>query len=132
MRHRGRLPQEAALPNLRQVHLIAAELCDDLRAAGFDVEPGDLGENVTTRGVTLAELPVGTTLRLGDRALVALTGVRTPCVQIDRFGPGLLETVRHGGGAGVMAVVVSGGVVRAGDLVTPGLPAPPHEPRGRV
>ncbi len=120
-------------PNLRQVHLIHGELHDELRMQGFDVQPGDLGENVTTRGVHLLDLPAGTRLRLGDGVVLELTGLRNPCSQIERFRAGLLRAVvdRRPDGAvvrktGVMSVVLAGGVVRPGDVVRVELPAPPH------
>lgn len=138
VRHRGRVRLDPDQPNLRQVHLLAGELLDDLAAVGFDVAPGQLGENVTTRNLDLYALPVGTTLRLGSDALVALTGLRNPCRQIDRFAPGLLDEVlgRAGGGqvrgAGVMAVVVQSGVVAAGDVIVAGVPPGPHRRLERV
>ena len=96
--------------------------------------PGELGENVTTAGVDLLDLPLGTRIRLGDAAEVELTGLRNPCVQIERFQPGLMKRLirRDGKGAphrraGVMAIVVEGGVVRPGDTVTVELPPAPHE-----
>lgn len=123
-----------AEPNLRQVHLMHAELHDELNAKGFHVTPGDIGENVTTRGVDLLGLPLGTRLRLGGEAVVELTGVRTPCSQLDRFQKGLLKAVvdRDADGnvvlkPGVMAVVVAGGEVRAGDAI--GIELPDGEQR---
>jgi MOSC domain-containing protein YiiM len=122
-------------PNLRQVHLIHAELLDGLAVQGFDVKPGDLGENLTTRGVALLDLPTGTRLHVGDEVVLELTGLRKPCVQIERFRTGLLKAVvdRDESGAvvqkaGVMSVVLTGGVVRPDDVVTVELPALPHEP----
>lgn len=122
-------------PNLRQVHLIHAELLDELAVQGFDVKPGDLGENLTTRGVRLLDLPTGTRLHVGDEAVLEVTGLRKPCVQIERFRTGLLKAVvdRDAAGAvvhkaGVMSVVLAGGVVRPGDAVAVELPALPHEP----
>jgi MOSC domain-containing protein YiiM len=133
VRHLSRVRRDASQPNLRQVHLIHGELHDELAVQGFDVGPGDMGENVTTRGVDLLALPAGTVLRLGGRAEVELTGLRNPCVQLDRFADGLLaavldrdvdgEVVRK---AGVMAIVRSGGNVRVGDLIAVRLPQPPH------
>lgn len=129
VKHRSRVARDPAQPNLRQVHLIHAELHDELRAAGFTVGPGELGENVTTRGVDLLALPAGTRLRLGADALVELTGLRNPCAQLDRFQQGLTAAVldRDAEGrpvrkAGVMAVVVAGGEVRPGDAVGVELP----------
>lgn len=132
VKHRSRVARDPSQPNLRQVHLIHCELHDELRAAGFTVGPGDLGENVTTRGLDLLALPTGTRLRLGDAAVVELTGLRNPCVQLDRFQQGLTAAVldRDAEGelvrkAGVMAVVVAGGEVRPGDGIGVELPAGP-------
>ncbi len=133
--HRSRVRRDPDQPNLRQVHLLPAELLEELVAEGYDVAPGSLGENVTTRGVDLLGLATGTTLRLGDGALVAVTGLRNPCSQIDAFSPGLLarlvgrdETGAVVRRAGVMAVVVLGGTVREGDAIDvappPGPPVP--------
>jgi MOSC domain-containing protein YiiM len=120
-------------PNLRQVHLIHAELHDELNAAGFRVSPGVMGENITTRRLDLLALPAGTRLRLGMEAVVDVTGLRNPCHQLDDFQPGLMKAVlaRSRAGAlirkaGVMAVVVAGGEVQAGDPIAIELPAPPH------
>ncbi|WP_326822514.1 MOSC domain-containing protein [Streptosporangium sp. NBC_01756] len=139
VKHRSRVAQDPTQPNLRQVHLIHAELHDELAAAGFQVEAGELGENVTTRGVDLLGLPVGALLRLGEEAVVEITGLRNPCLQIDAFRPGLLKRVvgRDEAGelvrrAGVMGVVVNGGEVRPGDVIEVELPAPPHRPLDRV
>lgn len=133
VKHRSRVARDPGQPNLRQVHLIHAELFDELRAAGFAVGAGDLGENVTTRGLDLLSLPAGTRLRLGGEAVVEITGLRNPCVQLDRFQQGLTAAVldRDGEGhlvrkSGVMAVVVAGGEVRPGDGIGVELPATPH------
>ncbi len=135
VKHRSRVRQDPTRPNLRQVHLIHAELHDELRAAGFDVSAGQMGENVTTRGVDLLALPTGTTLRLGREASVRVTGLRNPCKQLDGLQPGLMRAVlsRDEGGnlvrkAGVMGVVLTGGEVRPGDEVRVELPPEPHEP----
>jgi MOSC domain-containing protein YiiM len=135
VKHRSRVARDPTQPNLRQVHLIHGELHDELAAAGFDVGPGEMGENVTTRGVALLGLPRGTRLRLGADAVVELTGLRNPCRQLDGVRPGLMAAVldRDADGAlvrkaGVMAVVVAGGDVTAGDRVDVELPAAPHRP----
>lgn len=121
VKHRSIVARHPSQPNLRQVHLIHAELFEELAKSGHRVEPGQLGENVTTQGVDLLALPEGTLLHLGADAVVRVTGLRNPCRQIDRFQSGLLRKVvgrREDGSVerktGVMAVVVSGGVVRAG------------------
>lgn len=133
VKHRSRVRRDPTQPNRRQVHLIHAELFDDLRSAEFEVGPGELGENITTRGINLLALPTGTLLALGDDAVIEITGLRNPCHQIDDFQHGLLKQVvgRDADGgvvrkAGVMSVVRAGGVVRPGDSVTVTLPAEPH------
>ncbi|MFD9733527.1 MOSC domain-containing protein [Umezawaea sp. NPDC059074] len=133
VKHRSRVERDPTAPNLRQVHLVHGELHDELRAAGFEVRPGDVGENVTTRGVDLLALPTGTRLHLGGEAVVEVTGLRNPCLQLDRFRKGLMKAVldRDTEGnlvrkAGVMAVVLVGGPVRPGDAVRVELPAKPH------
>ncbi|MFF3329834.1 MOSC domain-containing protein [Streptomyces sp. NPDC002888] len=135
VKHRSRVRQDPTQPNLRQVHLIHEELFAEVGEAGFAVAAGQLGENVTTRGIDLLGLPEGTLLRLGDEAVVEVTGLRNPCLQIDAFQKGLLKKVveRHEDGttrfkAGIMSVVVRGGVVRPGDPVTAELPDEPHRP----
>jgi MOSC domain-containing protein YiiM len=139
VQHRSRITVDPAQPNLRQVHLIAVELLEELAEQGFAVEPGQLGENVTTRGLDLIGLPRGTRLRLGAEAVVELTGLRNPCGQIEDFRPGLLKAVvaRTPDGnlirkAGVMAVVKIGGRVRPYDAIAVTLPPMPHVPLKRV
>jgi len=134
VRHRYLARQDASAPNFRQVHLIHAELFDLVAAEGFRVLPGQLGENITTAGLDLLALPVGTRLAIGD-AEVTLTGLRDPCRQIDALAPGLRDRLRirrPDGGlerlAGVMGVVSRGGTVQPGDPVGVELPAVPHTP----
>jgi MOSC domain-containing protein YiiM len=133
VRHRSRVARDPTQPNLRQVHLLHAELLAELARQGFTLAPGDIGENVLTRGVDLLALPEGTRLRLGGTAVVSITGLRNPCVQLDRFRPGLMAATldRDAGGdlirkAGVMAIVMTGGVVRPADPVEVLLPPLPH------
>lgn len=133
VQHRSRVARDPTQPNLRQVHLIHAELHDELRARGFDVSAGQLGENVTTRGLDLLDLPVGTLLRLGSTAVVELTGLRNPCRQLDGIQPGLMAAVlsRDAAGrvvrlAGVMAVVRADGQLRPGDPIEVDLPTGPQ------
>lgn len=139
VKHRSRVRADPTQPNLRQVHLVHAELHEELAAAGFRVAPGEIGENVTTRGVDLLALPTGARLRLGDDAVVEVTGLRNPCSQLDDWQPGLRAAVlgRDGAGnlvrkSGVMAIVLAGGVVRPGDPIHVDLPPPPHRPLDRV
>jgi MOSC domain-containing protein YiiM len=133
VKHRSRVARDPSQPNLRQVHLIHAELHDELATRGYAVEPGVMGENVTTRGVDLLGLPTGARLRLGESAVVEVTGLRNPCAQLDGIADGLMAAVldRDADGnlvrkAGVMAIVVTGGEVRPGDPIEVTLPAPPH------
>ena len=129
IQHRYLARQSATIPNNRQVHLIQSELFDDLRHAGFDVKPGQLGENITTRGIDLLRLPLGARLHVGASALVELTGLRTPCGYIDKFRRGLKRAmiVRRRAGvtfrAGVFGVVIKGGDVRPGDPVALEIPS---------
>ncbi|MEU8363244.1 MOSC domain-containing protein [Nonomuraea sp. NPDC048882] len=139
VKHRSRVAQDPTQPNLRQVHLIHEELFAEVAAAGFAIAPGELGENITTQGIDLLGLPVGTLLLIGGEAVVEVTGLRNPCLQIDGFGKGLLKEVvgRDEAGnlvrkAGIMSVVRTGGVVRPGDLIEVRLPDGPHRPLDRV
>lgn len=135
VQHRSRLARTPGAPNLRQVHLLHAELHDELAAAGFAVAPGAMGENVTTRGVDLLSLPVGARLHVGDDAIIELTGLRNPCAQLDGLQQGLLAATlaRDESGAlvrkaGVMAIVVAGGGVSPGDAIAVELPAGARRP----
>lgn len=139
VKHRSRVAVDPTQPNLRQVHLIHAELHDELQASGFVVSAGQMGENITTRGIDLLSLPTSTRLHLGDTAIVKLTGLRNPCAQLDRFQPGLMAAVlgrdEHGKlirKAGVMGIVVVGGEIRTGDLIRIALPPEPHQSLDRV
>ncbi len=133
VKHRSRVARDPSQPNLRQVHLIHAELHDELRQAGFDVSAGAMGENVTTRGVDLLTLATGTRLHLGETAILEVTGLRNPCAQLDRIQPGLMAATldRDSRGnlirkAGIMAVVRTGGEVRPGDAIRIELPPQPY------
>jgi MOSC domain-containing protein YiiM len=134
VQHRSRVARDPSQPNLRQVHLIHTELHDELRASGFDVVPGAMGENVATRGVDLLALPAGTLLDLGsDGAVVRVEGLRNPCKQLDEIQAGLMKATldRDDDGAlvrksGVMGTVVAGGEVRAGDAIAVRMPSEPH------
>jgi MOSC domain-containing protein YiiM len=131
VQHRSRVRRDPTQPNLRQVHLIAGELLDELHGQGYQVAPGELGENITTRGLDLLALPCGARLEIGE-SVIELTGLRNPCWQIDDFRRGVLAAVleRWPDGtivrkAGVMGVVVDGGDVRPGDAIRLMLPHPP-------
>lgn len=135
VKHRSRVVRDPTQPNLRQVHLLHEELFDELRGRNFTVKPGDMGENVTTRGIDLLGLPTGTRLHIGSSAVVEVTCLRNPCIQIDRFQNGLMAATldKDADGnlirkAGVMSVVLAGGDVRAGDSIRVELPAGPHRP----
>jgi MOSC domain-containing protein YiiM len=139
VQHRSRVAKDPTQPNLRQVHLIHEELFDELRAAGFQLAPGQIGENITTRGVDLLGLPRGARLHVGPDAIVRVTGLRDPCRQLNDYRPGLMAAVldRDEQGnlirkAGIMGVVVTGGDIRAGDTIRVELPPEPHQPLERV
>jgi MOSC domain-containing protein YiiM len=139
VKHCSRVAQDPSQPNLRQVHFIHEELFGELRPQGYAIAPGQLGENITTSGLDLLSLPTGTTLHVGPTAVVQLTGLRNPCAQIENFRKGLLGTVLVRGGdgklvrkAGVMGVVLEGGPVSPGDVITVTLPPPPFVAMERV
>jgi MOSC domain-containing protein YiiM len=139
VQHVVRVTEDPNRPNLRQVHLIHAELFEELRAQGFAILPGQIGENVTTRGIDLLGLPKGTLLHAGDTAVVEVTGLRNPCRQLDRFQDGLMAALmnRDADGnpmrkSGIMGIVLRGGDVRPGDSIRAELPPEPHQPLDRV
>ena len=139
VKHRSRLARFADAPNLRQVHLIHAELHDELSRKGIAVSAGQMGENITTRCVDLLGLPTGTRLHLGEAAVVEVTGLRNPCTQLDRIQPGLMAATleRSAEGklirkAGIMAIVIVAGQVSPGDAIRIELPAQPHQPLAPV
>ncbi len=145
--HRGRTTQhlylkrkDPTLPNLCQVHLLAAEKLEELATNGFTIHPGDLGENILTTGIDLLTLPTGTLLHLGLQAIVEVTGLRTPCSQIDAFRKGLQQqmwgprdtTNQKTRRAGIMSTVHTGGLVYPNDTIRITLPPEPHIPLGPV
>ena len=139
VKHRSRVAVDPTQPNLRQVHLIHAELFDELSTFGHTVKPGQLGENITTRGIDLLALPRDTLLMLGKSAVIQLTGLRNPCHQIEDFQTGLLSKVvyKHDDGTlvrktGVMAVVLEGGIVSIADEIKIVLPGGPHVSLERI
>ena len=134
VQHRSRVAKDPTQPNLRQVHLIHAELHDELRERGFDVSAGQMGENITTRGINLLGLPAGTRLHIGKTAIVEVTGLRNPCYQLDDFQAGLMKAVldRDEQGnlirkAGVMGIVLTDGEVYVNDDIRVELPRETHE-----
>lgn len=139
VKHRSRVARDPTQPNLRQVHLIHAELHDELQQGGFTVSPGQMGENITTRGIDLLRLPTGARLHFGAEAVVEVTGLRNPCGQLNRIQEGLMaatlgrdergDLVRK---AGIMGVVIAGGEVRPGDPIRVELPPGPHQPLAPV
>ena len=135
VKHRSRVARDPSQPNLRQVHLIHAELHDELAEQGLQVTPGAMGENITTRGVDLLGLPTGARLHIGGEAVVEVTGLRNPCAQLDGIQPGLMAATlgRDEQGnlvrkAGIMGIVLAGGEVRVGDAIRVELPAGEHRP----
>jgi MOSC domain-containing protein YiiM len=139
VKHRSRVAKDPTQPNLRQVHLIHGELFDELRHAGFEIAPGTIGENITTHGVDLLGLPRDTRLHVGASAVIAVTGLRDPCRQLNDFKPGLMQAVldKDEDGnlirkAGIMGVVLAGGEIRAGDTIRVELPPEPRQRLQRV
>ena len=139
VKHRSRVKVDPTQPNLRQVHLIHSELFDEVGEKGFRVQPADLGENITTKGLDLLGLPRHAVLEIGEQVRLEVTGLRNPCAQIDNFQKGLLSAVLDKGPngelirkSGIMTVVLVGGLVRAGDLINVKLPAQPFLPLERV
>jgi MOSC domain-containing protein YiiM len=135
VKHRSRVRKDPTQPNLRQVHLLHTELFDELRARGFAVKPAELGENITTEGIDLLGLPTGARLHLGASAVVEVTGLRNPCIQLDHFRKGLMAATldRDADGnlirkAGIMSIVTADGDVRPGDAIRIELPDMPHRP----
>ncbi|WP_256837682.1 MOSC domain-containing protein [Ornithinimicrobium faecis] len=138
VKHRSRVRADPDQPNLRQVHLLHAELFDHLATVGHQISPGDFGENITTRGIALLDLPVGTRLTIGE-AVITVTGLRNPCQQINDFQPGLLKHVLRTDDdgtvvrlTGVMGIVSRSGLVRADDGITVVLPPEPRHRLTRV
>lgn len=139
VKHRSRVAQDPNQPNLRQVHLIHAELHEELLSRGFSISPGQMGENITTRGIDLLALPAGALLRIGSTAVIEITGLRNPCAQLEGIQPGLMAAVldRDEAGnlirkAGVMGIVLETGTVQPGDGIQIQLPPEPHQPLQRV
>ncbi|MDB5648485.1 MAG: hypothetical protein JWL62_5 [Hyphomicrobiales bacterium] len=137
--HQTQVRKDPTRPNLRQVHLIHAELFAELADRGFNVLPSELGENITTAGIDLLGLPRGTQLLIGSDVVIEVTGLRNPCRQLEAFLPGLPQALlgKDADGealrkAGVMGIVVAGGVVRLDDAIRVQLPSGPHEKLGPV
>lgn len=135
VRHRWIVPRDSKRPNLRQVHLIHGELLAELGAAGFVITAGQIGENITTRGIDLPGLPTRARMHLGETAVIEVTGLRNPCYKLDRVQPGLMAAVlgrdargRRVSKSGIMGIVVEGGAVRPGDPIRVELPPGPHQP----
>lgn len=135
VKHRSRVAADPTQPNLRQVHLIHSELFEEVAAKGYQVQPAELGENITTAGLDLLALPEGSTLHIGSEVELTVTGLRNPCAQIDKFQKGLLGAVLDKSAdahlvrkAGIMAVVKAGGIVRKGDKIKVIKPPLPHKP----
>jgi MOSC domain-containing protein YiiM len=132
VRHRSRVAADPSQPNLRQVHLLQGEILDEINALGFSIRPGDVGENITTSGIDLLALPRHARLHTGG-AILSVTGLRNPCAQLDNFAPGLTQAfLGHAADgallrkAGIMAIVLEGGIIRTGDAINVELPRRPH------
>jgi MOSC domain-containing protein YiiM len=139
VKHRSRVKQDPNQPNLRQVHLIHSELFDEVAAKGYHVLPGQIGENITTRGIDLLSLPKGTILKIGSESLVEITGLRNPCSQLNTIKEGLMNAVlgKDDDGnlilkAGIMGIVIKGGEIHVNDSIEILLPQQPFVKLERV
>ena len=139
VKHRSRVAKDPSQPNLRQVHLIHSELHDELKTKGFDILPGQMGENITTRGIDLLGLPTATRLQIGDRAVIEITGLRNPCAQLNGLKQGLMDAVldKDAEGnlirkAGIMGIVIATGMISVGDDIKLQLPPHPYKSLERV
>lgn len=139
IQHRSRVRKDPSQPNLRQIHLIHAELFKELLGKGFSIKPGELGENILTAGIDLLSLPKNTELHFDGEAAIRLTGLRNPCQQLNEFQAGLMQALldRTSEGklirkAGVMGMVIRGGTVQAGSVVSIKLPPESHQILERV
>lgn len=139
VKHRSRVRRDPSQPNLRQVHLMHQELFEELKPKGFEVHPGEMGENITTKGIEILKLPQGTLLKIGEEAVIKITGLRNPCAQLNGLKDGLMNVLvfKDEAGnvirkAGIMSVVEVGGIVRQGDRIKVELPAEQHLPLEKV
>ena len=139
VKHRSRVKADPTQPNLRQVHLIHFELLEELNEKGFMVSPGQMGENITTVEIDLLNLSKGTKLELGENAIVEITGLRNPCVQLDGIQKGLMKAVldKDADGnlirkAGIMGIVLQGGEVKPNDKIKIEIPPGPFVPLEKV
>ena len=133
VKHRSRVRIDPTQPNLRQVHLIHEELFDEMAQRGHALAPGLIGENITSRGIDLLGLPLGTILEIGPSAKIEVTGLRNPCKQLNEFSAGLTQDLldKDADGllirkAGIMGIVAEGGEVKPGDQIAVLLPPGPH------
>lgn len=139
VKHRSRVSKNPDQPNLRQVHLIHSELFEELKGKGFNVQEGEIGENITTKGIDLLSLPKDTVLTIGETAKVKITGLRNPCNQLESIKEGLMKAVldKDEDGnlirkSGVMGIVLEGGEVTIGNEITIDLPPKPFIKLERV
>jgi MOSC domain-containing protein YiiM len=139
VKHRSRVAHDPTQPNLRQIHLIHSELFDELKEKGFDLQDGQIGENITTKGIELLNLPKDTVLNIGKTAKIMITGLRNPCKQLDSLKQGLMKAVldKDENGnlirkAGIMGIVLEGGEVEIGDVIKIELPKKPYTKLDRV
>ncbi|HXY74069.1 MAG TPA: MOSC domain-containing protein [Dehalococcoidales bacterium] len=100
----------------RQVSLLAQESIDKMRAMGVDVGPGDFAENITTKGINLLALPIGTRLKIGDNILLEVTQIgkecHTKCAIFQQVGTCVMPT------EGIFVRVLNGGGVKPGNVIT--------------
>ncbi len=99
----------------RQVSLLAIESINKMRSLGFEVVPGDFAENLTTEGIDLVSLPVGSRVSVGDEVVLAVSQIgkecHTGCAIYRQIGKCIMPR------EGVFAQVIKGGLVKAGDVI---------------
>ncbi len=102
----------------RQVSLLAVESIDKMRALGLELNPGDFAENLTTEGIDLVSLPVGTRMSIGKQVILEVTQIgkecHTKCAIYQQVGKCIMPE------EGVFAKVIRGGTVRVGDKIEVG------------
>ncbi len=133
VQHRSRVAKNPDQPNLRQIHLLQSEILDELKGLGFSVQPGEMGENITTAGIDLISLPTNARIKIGNSAVIEIKGLRNPCSQINDFKKGLMnqflakdQTGNAVYKAGVMGIVLEGGEIARGDKISVSMPDGPH------
>ncbi len=113
----------------RQVSLLAIESIDKMRSLGFDLSPGDFAENITTQGIDLVSVPVGTRIMAGDEVILEMTQIGKECHTACNIRRQIGDCIMPR--EGVFTRVIRGGLVRAGDtIMINDKPAAPESGKG--